>query len=229
MPQAPDTKEQILDAAEALFSANGVEGVSLRALTKEANVNLASVHYHFGSKEAVVRALFVRRSGPVNQERIALLDELEREADGAPLAVESILTALFLPVIRITQDPERQQVYRRLIARFYFEPAEYLESLFEQEFAEVIRRFEQAFSRALPSLPLGELCWRMHFTAGVMVHTMLDSGRTHKWAPQAITDASDQETLDAMVRFVAGGMRTAATAAGAPPGCAAPAEEVVGQ
>lgn len=229
MPQAPDTKEQILDAAEALFSANGVEGVSLRALTKEANVNLASVHYHFGSKEAVVRALFVRRSGPVNQERIALLDELEREADGAPLAVESILTALFLPVIRITQDPARQQVYRRLIARFYFEPAEYLESLFEQEFAEVIRRFEQAFSRALPGLPLGELCWRMHFTAGVMVHTMLDSGRTHKWAPQAITDASDQETLDAMVRFVAGGMRTAATAAGAPPGCAAPAEEVVGQ
>lgn len=226
MPHGPDTKEQILDAAEALFSAHGFEGVSLRALTKEANVNLASVHYHFGSKEAVVRALFVRRSGPVNQERIALLDELERQANGTPLAVESILTALFLPVIRVTQDPERQHVYRRLIARFYLEPAEYLDSLFEQEFADVISRFEQAFSRALPSLPLGELCWRMHFTAGVMVHTMLDSGRTHKWAPQAITDATDQETLDAMVRFVAGGMRAAAIAAGAPPGCATPQAEV---
>lgn len=227
MPQAPDTKEQILDAAEALFSAHGFEGVSLRALTKEAHVNLASVHYHFGSKEAVVRALFVRRSGPVNQERIALLNELERQADGAPLAVESILTALFLPIIRIAQDPERQQVYRRLIARFYFESADYLESLFEQEFCEVIRRFEQAFARALPDLPISELCWRMHFTAGVMVHTMLDSGRTHKWAPQAITDATDQETLDAMVRFVAGGMRAAADAARAPSECGAPEAEVV--
>ena len=229
MPQTPDTKEQILDAAEALFSAHGFEGVSLRALTKEANVNLASVHYHFGSKEAVVRALFVRRIGPVNQERIALLDELERQADGDPLAVGSILKALFLPVIRITQDPQRRQVYRRLIARFYLEPAEYLESQFEQEFSVVIKRFEEAFSRALPDLPHRELCWRMHFAAGVMVHTMLDSGRTHKWALQAITEASDQETLDAMVRFVTGGMQTAATASELPSERAAPQAEAAGK
>ena len=128
---------------------------------------------------------------------------------------------------RCLTNPSAKPTIPRLIARFYFESADYLESLFEQEFCEVIRRFEQAFARALPDLPISELCWRMHFTAGVMVHTMLDSGRTHKWAPQAITDATDQETLDAMVRFVAGGMRAAADAARAPSECGAPEAEVV--
>ena len=77
---ATDTKEQILDAAEELFSEQGIDGVSLRAITQAAAVNLASVHYHFGSKEALAKAVFVRRIGVINRERLELLDECERRA-----------------------------------------------------------------------------------------------------------------------------------------------------
>ena len=49
-----DTRERILDAAERLFMAHGYDGTSMRHITSEAQVNLASVNYHFGSKEALM-------------------------------------------------------------------------------------------------------------------------------------------------------------------------------
>jgi AcrR family transcriptional regulator len=68
-----DTKERILDAAERLFAAHGFAGTSLRAVTKEAGVNLAAVHYHFGTKEDLLRAVLSRIVIPVNRERLEML------------------------------------------------------------------------------------------------------------------------------------------------------------
>src|SRR5690349_23937924 len=79
------TKERILDAAEALFLEHGFEATSLRAITAAADVNLAAVNYHFGSKEELFQAVLTRRLDPMNQERVDLLDALERET--APNAV----------------------------------------------------------------------------------------------------------------------------------------------
>ena len=47
-----DTKTKILDTAERLFSQKGFDAVSLRNIVEAAKVNLAAVHYHFGSKPA---------------------------------------------------------------------------------------------------------------------------------------------------------------------------------
>ena len=73
------TKERILDAAEALFMEHGFEATSLRVITAAAGVNLAAVNYHFGSKEELFQAVLTRRLDPMNQERVALLDRLERD------------------------------------------------------------------------------------------------------------------------------------------------------
>ena len=206
MPRTTDTKEQILDAAESLFSAHGIEGVSLRSLTKEANVNLASVHYHFGSKEAVVKAAFARCIRPVNRERLALLDQLENEAQSGRLEVEAVLFALFSPTMKLARGPSARQTFVRLCARVYSEPADYLQPFFEEEFSEVRRRFEAALASALPGLPRQELRTRMRFAIGVMAHTMLDCGRTHNWTQDKGDETDAKAILTSMVRFVAGGM-----------------------
>ncbi len=207
MPQAGDTKDLILDTAERLFSENGVEGVSLRELTREAGVNLASVHYHFGSKEAVARCAFCRRVRPINAERIELLDEVERDGPGE---VEDILRAMYAPVLRLAQSPVQGRRFMRLCARFYSEPGKYLESAFEEEFSAVIARFKGALVRALPGLSHSDLRRRMHFAIGVMVHTMLDSNRTRKLTDGACDPSNMDVTLEAMVRFVAAGFRAEA-------------------
>ena len=205
MGKGSTTKDSILDAAEALFSEHGIEGVSLRSLTRRAGVNLAAVHYHFGSKEEVVKAVFLRRVRPLNSERIELLDRAERR--GAP-RLEDILTALFAPAIRLAADPDHGRRFMRLGARFYSEPAKYLASVFESEFSEVIRRFDSALHRALPALPRQALRNRTHFAIGVMVHTMLNSDRLRNWTGCACGPANAERTLDAMVRFVSAGMRS---------------------
>ena len=87
------TKERILDTAEALFMEHGFEATSLRSITATAAVNLAAVNYHFGTKEELFESVLTRRLDPMNQERVALLDQLERDAAPLPLSCERILMA----------------------------------------------------------------------------------------------------------------------------------------
>ena len=74
---AGDTKSRILDAAETLFIECGYEAMSLRQITSRAEVNLAAVNYHFGSKESLIHSMLSRRLDRLNQERLKLLDRFD--------------------------------------------------------------------------------------------------------------------------------------------------------
>ena len=106
---SPDTKTRILDAAELLFMEHGYEATSLRQLTAAAGVNLAAVNYHLGSKEELFQAVLTRRLDPMNQERIRLLEALERDAGTKPPSCERVLFAMLAPAW------ERPPAYRLYI------------------------------------------------------------------------------------------------------------------
>src|SRR5436309_1730118 len=99
-----ETRTRILDAAEALFMQHGFEGTSMRLLTAHAGVNLAAVNYHFGSKDALIEAVFRRRLDPMNASRVAELERLETESAARaphhasrPPAPEAIIRAFVGP------------------------------------------------------------------------------------------------------------------------------------
>src|SRR5438270_12147343 len=92
-PALSHTKLHILNAAEQLFATYGFKATSLRAITSHAQANLAAVNYHFSSKDALILAVLQRRIQPLNQERLALLERFEADADDQPLPVETILEA----------------------------------------------------------------------------------------------------------------------------------------
>ena len=87
------TKGKILDAAEMAFSEGGFDGASLRQIVAAAGVNLATVYYHFGSKEVLLEAVVERRLGPLKRAQLGCLRET-REKFGRPLEVEAILHLL---------------------------------------------------------------------------------------------------------------------------------------
>ncbi len=87
------TKSLILNAAEQAFADLGFNAASLRHIIGLAGVNLAAVHYHFGSKEALLGAVFARRIEGLTQERMALLDACEAEAEGGQPRLEKVLEA----------------------------------------------------------------------------------------------------------------------------------------
>src|SRR5829696_3011218 len=95
----PDTKDRILDSAEFLFAQHGVAATSLRALTEHAGVNLASVNYHFKSKDALVQAVLYRRLNPINVRRMELLNSILKRAAGGRPEVEEILDAFYRPPV----------------------------------------------------------------------------------------------------------------------------------
>ena len=203
---ASDTKGLILDVAERMFAENGVHAVSLRTIIAEAGVNLAAVHYHFGSKDALVEAVFERRVGPVNEARIEWLDRAEAEYDGAP-PVEEVLRALVTPAVHLAMDPERGQTFMKTCGRFYTEASEHLQPIFDRLFSKVIERFIAAFQRACPELPATELLWRIHFAVGVMAHTLLDSERIRRISGGACDTSDVEGVADRMVQFAAAGMQ----------------------
>lgn len=203
-----DTRDQILDTAERLFSEHGLDAVSLRTLTAEAGVNLASVHYHFGSKEALVTAVFDRRVDLINRERLEMLDAVERKAgDGAP-PLEDVLKAFFLPAMRISQ--QAGSTFMRLCGRMHAEPADYVQKYFDEKFGPVIMRFVAAFTRALPELSLKERSWRLHFTAGALIFTLLEGEKVKQFSQGQCDPANVEEAVEHMVHFAAAGLRAQA-------------------
>ncbi len=205
---ALETKEKILDAAEGLFAEHGFAATSLRNVVAAAGVNLAAVNYHFGSKNGLIRAVFARRVGPMNQERLRLLRELEdTAAEGIP-SVEDMARALVLPAVSLVRSSvEEAPALSGLFGRLHTEADEEVRNLVFDQFAEVIERYIAALQRALPEIPLDELFCRFHFTIGAMAATLADPAALRFVSHGHVHGADDMETVTVrLIRFVSGGL-----------------------
>jgi AcrR family transcriptional regulator len=193
-----ETKDKILDAAERLFGEQGYSETSLRHIIADAGVNLAAIHYHFGSKEELLLHLVRRRAEPINQARLDMLDSFEAEAGGEPVAVEKILEAFLAPA---AQAAVRHPELVKLMGRMHAEGV--MPAGIKSEFEPVVTRFIAAARRALPDLPEPELFWRMRAAAGAMAFTILE--------PSA--DPTDlTRRVKRLIAFLSGGLRAPATA-----------------
>jgi len=168
-----ETQIRILDSAEELFMQHGFEGTSMRLLTARAGVNLAAVNYHFGSKDALIEAVFRRRLDPMNTARIAEIDRMEKEAGGQPLTPEAIIRAFVGASLRMIEDSKSGgRNFIRLLGRTYTDPSREIRALIGGLYAPAMERFKAAFERALPQMPRDELVWRMHFMFGTLAYTL---------------------------------------------------------
>jgi len=201
----PDTKTRIMDVAEGLFAEKGYATTSLRDITGEAGTNLASVNYHFQSKEGLLSAILERFVGPVNRERLERLDALE--ADGPATDLELLLRAFLAPAFtRWSEAGAEGTRFMRLAGRMHSETDEQLQGIFLGQFEEVARRYGRAFRRALPHLEEKAVQLRTHFLVGSMAHTLLwcqnmpgpPFGRRKAVPPD--------EALEGLIRFAAAGL-----------------------
>jgi AcrR family transcriptional regulator len=197
-----ETRTRILDAAEELFMLHGFEGTSMRLLTAKAGVNLAAVNYHFGSKDALIEALFRRRLDPMNEERIAALDRLE------DCSAENIIRAFIGPSLRLIEDAKGGgRNFIRLLGRTYTEPAKTVRALIGQMYAPTMERYKAALERALPQMPRDELVWRMHFMFGTLAYTLAATDTVQLIAGCKPEDRHDARLLEErLTAFLAAGL-----------------------
>lgn len=211
MPSAPtSTQAAILNAAERLFAERGFDATSLRAITREAGVNLAAVNYHFRTKVGLFQAVFERRVEAINQERLELLDALERRPGGPP-PVREVLEALLAPAVRRLQtNDEGQRLFLRIVGRLQSAAGEHVHVL-QEVFSEVQARFLPAFVRALPHLPEADLLWRVHLLLGAMCSVLADPARLEQLTQGRCRPGDAEETLRQLVDFGVAGLEAPPT------------------
>src|SRR2546428_5463252 len=151
-----ETRTRILDAAEELFMLHGFEGTSMRQLTAKAGVNLAAVNCHFGSKDALIEAVFRRRLDPMNAARIAALDELEKSAR-AP-APDAIIRAFIGQSLRMIEDTKNGgRNFIPPLGRRYTQPSKPLPLPIGPPHPPATGRHQAAVERAPAPTPRGGL------------------------------------------------------------------------
>jgi AcrR family transcriptional regulator len=206
--KSASARERILHEAERLFAAHGMSNVGLRAISAAAKVNLASIAYHFGSKDGLLQALFAQRAAPISEERLRLLTEAEERAGGSP-SLEAILDAFIRPALTIgVESRGGGPAFGRLRARLATEPEELARKILSKAFDASSKRFIDAVARALPQIPRGEVEWRFHFMLGVMFYTMANSGRIQALTGGRCDPGNVTLAMAHMIPFLAAGFRS---------------------
>ena len=195
------TRTAILAAAERLYADRGFGDVTLRDIVAEANVNLAAVNYHFGSKDELIAELFVTRSLALNRERLRELRAAE-EAGSGRADIADVLRALVGPTLRGCLGPERDRsTAARFMIRASIESVPPIRRIRNREI-DHLRKFVIAMRRALPERSDVELYWGLHFALAMAQQTVRDSERLTKLS-EAKCDLNDVEGVIARVVEVA--------------------------
>src|SRR5690606_7728768 len=147
------SKSRIMAAAVELFASKGVDKVSLRELTAQANVNIAAVNYHFGSKESLVEAVFEALAREVNGARLAELERLlaAAAASGAAPELEEIVRIFMHPYV----DPASRQkggLLAQMILKNRLNSTPMLTRVVREHFDPMARRFIEAIRLACPQV-----------------------------------------------------------------------------
>src|ERR1700735_1149131 len=173
------TRHAILDAAERLYADRGFADVTLRDIVAAANVNLAAVNYHFGSKDELIAELFVTRSLANNRERLNELKAAEA-LGGGRADIEAILRALVGPTLRGCLGPDRERsAAARFMIRASIESVPPIRRIKNREI-DHLRKFAAAMRRSLPGREAVDIYWGLHFALAMAHQTIRDSERLTK-------------------------------------------------
>ncbi len=201
------TKDRILHAAEELFALQGFATTSLRQVTSRADVNIAAVNYHFGSKENLVNELFRRRMEEMSKQRLAALHQA---TETAPSQLDAILAAFVEPALAMAQDRHGGGAFIRVIARAYAESNDGLRKFLSDQHGHVLREFAKAISTCVDGLSKEELYWRLDFLSGSLTYAMADFGLIKR--PNGVSEATHrQRAAKALIRFASAGFNANAS------------------
>jgi AcrR family transcriptional regulator len=200
------TKDRILAAAEELFAQHGFAGTSLRQVTGRAEVNIAAVNYHFGSKENLINEVLRRRMDEMTRQRLDRLKTAVREHPGE---LEPVLAAFVEPALAMAQDRQGgafdRAAFIKVLARAYAEKNDGLRRFLSERYGHVLREFARAIAACLPGLGKEQLYWRLDFLSGALTYAMADFGLIKR--PASVPEAVHRErAARELIRFAAAGL-----------------------
>lgn len=204
---ADSTRSLFLDAAERLFGERGYEGATIRAIADGAGANLGALHYYWGSKGALFKALCERRFQPVVEKRLALLDECVAKAAGGPLDLKSVLAAYIYPALHHDDDNLAQQaVFRKLLARIMTDPSPEIRQIMAETFDEVSFRLIRMLRQCCPHLDDASFYWRLHGVFGMVQHVNTGAERMVYLSRGKFDGGAIERGIEEIANFLVAGL-----------------------
>ena len=200
------TRLQIIQAAEKIFAQGGYRAMTLREVTNEAQVNLAAVNYHFGSKANLMRALSRDRFAPINEQRMKLLNAAIGKHAPDPVPLSEIYDALFRPLFTgVASAPVNDTTLMQIIGRALTEPADFMRSLHKEFFAELSRRFIIEIHRACPELTEEQIQYRFFLSISTMIGAVIEQVRLETISGGKLDGTNLDRILRELTAYVAAG------------------------
>jgi AcrR family transcriptional regulator len=200
------TKDKILDAAENLFADKGFNGTSLREITSLADVNLAAVNYHFGSKKELIKSVMSRYMNELSPKLQSALSIICQQSTAPSL--DEVFSAFIDPLLSLNIFRENgTSNFLQLLGRGYTDSQGFLRWFLTTQYPEVITNFVNAVQRAYPELSAEDIFWRLHFTMGTVVFTMSSSDALMDIAQSDFAQKVDiADVIRKVIPFVAAGV-----------------------
>jgi len=173
---ASSTRSRLIDAAEQLFAARGIDGVSLREINRASGArNAVAVQYHFADRAGVLRAVLDKHRAPVEASRHAMLDRIEELARPG---VRDLATALVRPLAGKLADPDGGAEFLQIYAELLNRPRPVFDAATESDESRSIVRWRRMVA---PHLDVDALRLHRRFTA--IRFTAVELGRRAASAP----------------------------------------------
>jgi AcrR family transcriptional regulator len=201
--QRAESLEQLLDAAEYLFSKHGFYGVTLKDVAQQVGVHTSLLHYYFDDKKALFDAVVDRRAPLTAERRMKAMDDYERASNGRPTVEGALRAFLDTDLDLYISGGEGLRNYAALGAQIAntAEGAEVLDSHFDA----VVLRLISLLRKALPDCPAEDIFWGYHFVTGALMLTLARTGRIDKLSG-GLCASDDYAAVKArMATFMAGG------------------------
>lgn len=177
-----ETRDKLVLAAERLFAERGIDNVSLREINRAAGQrNVAALHYHFGSREALLEAIFEHRMAGLDRRRVAMLDAIE--AEGRADSIRAVVEAMVLPLADRLDPAADGGHYVRFLAQAISDPGVDVGGLVRDKFDHGMARTRRLARRILDHVPTEIVDERMTLASAQMVHALADKARRRAARP----------------------------------------------
>jgi AcrR family transcriptional regulator len=201
--QRAEMMEQILDAAEHLFSKHGLYGVTLKDVAQRVGVHHTLMNYYFTDKKKLFDTVFARRAPVTSQRRTDALDAYEKESDGKPTVEGALRAFLDTDLELYGNGGEGWRNYGKLGAQAANMPDG--AALMDEHFDKVVLKLVGLLKKAMPDCPEEDIFWGYHFVSGGLMLTLARSGRLDRLSNGLCKSDDFDAAKDRMASFMAGG------------------------
>ncbi len=202
-----NTKDKLLNSAEVLFAEQGFSETSLRLITTVADVNLAAVNYHFGSKKELIQSVIDRFFIDFTEHLEKEFDKLLKKNGGLTTAI--ILQSLLGPMLHLNEiRPDGAATFMRLLGRAYTESQGHIKKFLTEKYSHLLAQFTTLVHKANPTLDDNDIFWRLHFMLGTLVFALAGHQALSDIAEADLNEKVDTEgILQRLIPFLTAAMQ----------------------